>query len=135
MFGRESLELTGRRFARILLKRNAHYPISDEHERNHLRGPNWWTNQQEHVTSWLNELHGPGACNRKTRGLGAEHMYNHFQCAPSLPWIAEALEEDPAVVQLASAAAAGLGRRGTQCAAIRRVIPWERINQLARHSR
>ena len=87
------------------------------------------------MTSWLEELDGPGAHNRSTRGLGAKHTYTHFQCAPGLLWISEALHEDPAVVQLASDTTAGIGRKATQCAAIRRVIPWERIEHLTQRRR
>ena len=135
MFRDENPELTARAFARILGKRKAHYPVSDAYERDYLPGSSWWTSQQEHVTSWLEELDGPGAYNRLTRGLGAKHMYTHFQCAPGLLWISEALHEDPAVVQLASDTAGGIGRKGTQCAAIRRVIPWERIEHLTQRRR
>jgi hypothetical protein len=74
MFGRESPELTGRAFARILGKRKAHYPVSDAYERDYLSGPSRWTSQQEHVTSWLEELDGPGAHNRSTRGTGKSHL-------------------------------------------------------------
>lgn len=117
--------------AQLLRRARAHYPVSDEYERDHLPGRHWWSSQQEHVTAWLDELDGPGAYNRTTRGLGARHGYTHFQCAPGILWIAEALGETPEVVRAAASAAAGVGRVGTQCAAIRRVIPWTRILELA----
>jgi hypothetical protein len=128
---RKRPELTGRAFARILLKADAHHPISDVYERDHLPGKHWWSSQQEHLVAWLNEVDGPGAYDRVSRGLGARHAYMHFQCAPGLLWIAEALGENSVVVQHAAEVAAGVGRPGTQCAAIRRVIPWERIETLA----
>lgn len=127
--------LGGRAFARVLRKADAHYPISDLYERDHLTGKHWWTSQREHVTTWLNEIEGPGAYDRTTRGLDARHAYTHFQCAPGLLWIAEALHEEPAVIQQAADDAAGIGRPSAQCAAIRRVIPWERIEDLARKRR
>ncbi|MFM9920865.1 hypothetical protein VLI63_15125 [Lacisediminihabitans sp. H27-G8] len=65
--------------------------------------------------------------------LGARHAFTHFQCAPGLLWIAEALGEDWETVQLAADTAAGVGRPGTQCAAIRRLIPWQRIQTLPRY--
>lgn len=82
------------------------------------------------MAAWLDELDGPGAYGRVSRGLGARHAYNHFQCAPGLLWIAEALGEHAQVVRDAADAAGGEGRPATQCAAIRRVIPWARIVEL-----
>lgn len=125
--------MPAKEFALLLQFANAHYPVSDHYERQHPIRGSWWSSQQEHVTAWLNELDGPGAYNRASRGLDARHMYNHFQCAPGLLWIAEALGEEQAVVQQAAGAAGGKGRPATQCAAIRRVIPWARILHLARH--
>lgn len=94
---RDESEMTGRTFARLLRSAEAHYPISDSYERDYLPGKHWWTSQREHVTAWLDEIDGPGAYERASRGLGARHAYTHFQCAPGLLWIAEALGEDPAV--------------------------------------
>ncbi|MCU1471014.1 MAG: hypothetical protein JWQ39_2163 [Glaciihabitans sp.] len=122
--------MTGRVFARKLRFAHSHYPISDAYERDYLPGKHWWSSQREHVTAWLDEIDGPGAYDRASRGLAARHAYMHFQCAPGLLWIAEALGEDTSIVQFASDSAAGIGRGGTQCAAIRRVIPWERIEIL-----
>ena len=123
-------DLSGSEFAAILRRSSAHYPISDEYEHDHLPGAHWWRSQREHVTAWLDELDGPGAYGRVSRGLGARHAYNHFQCAPGLLWIAEALGEHAQVVHDAADAAGGEGRPATQCAAIRRVIPWARIVEL-----
>ena len=124
-------DMAARDLAAILRCARAHYPISDSYENEHLPGKHWWSSQQEHVTAWLDELDGPGAYGRISRGLGARHAYNHFQCAPGLLWIAEALGEDADVVARAAQAAGGTGRPGTQCAAIRRVIPWNRIAELS----
>ena len=127
----EKSDWTGREFARILARLSPHLPISDAYEAAFLPGPAWWSSQREHLCGWFEELAGPGAFNRKSRGLGARHGYNHFQCAPGLLWLAEALGEDAEVVQQAADAAGGVGRPATQCAAIRRVIPWQRVAQLA----
>ncbi|MBG6107386.1 hypothetical protein [Frigoribacterium sp. CG_9.8] len=109
-----------------------HFPISDRYELDYLPGEHWWTSQHEHVIAWFNEIDGPGAYKRRSRGLGARHGYIHFQCAPGLLWIAEAVGVDPVLVQLAADAAAGVGRPATQCAAIRRVLPWQQIETLVR---
>jgi hypothetical protein len=88
------------------------------------------------VTAWLDELDGPGAFNGKMGGLGANHFYNHFQCAPGVPWVVDALGEDNEVMNRAAKAAGGVGREATQFAAIRRVIPWSRVNErIARKAR
>lgn len=121
---------SGQVFAKILARLDAHYPISDGYEEAHLPGPHWWGSQREHVVRWLRDIGGAGAYNRKTRGLGAQHFYQHFQCAPGLLWVGEALGESPLVVQRAADAAGGVGRPAMQCAAIRRVIPWSRIAEL-----
>lgn len=91
--------------------------------------------QREHVSAWMDELAGPGAYGRVTRGLGARHGYTPFQCAPGLLCIAEAVGEGPKRVLEAAAAAGGVGRAGMQCAATRRVIPWSRIEELVRRDR
>ena len=125
-------ELSGRAFARILKSADAHYPISDAYERDFLPGEHWWTSQKEHVIAWMNEINGPGAYKRTTSGLGARHAYTHFQCAPGLLWIAEALGEATSTVEAAAAKAAGAGRPATQCSAIRQEIPWQRIESMLR---
>lgn len=120
-------------FAEILVCLDAHYPMSDgygEAHRNRERHEPWYRSQREHIVVWLREIDGPGAYDRKTRGLGAKHFYQHFQCAQGLLWVAEALGEDPLVVQRAADAAGGVGRPATRCAAIRKVIPWSRIVEL-----
>lgn len=127
--------LSAKDFARILNRRRANYPTSDAYPP--APAPwagTWYSSQKEHVVGWLNELDGPGAYGRKTRGLGAKHMYTHFQCAPGLLWVAEALGESAEVVRLAADNAAdvwtGGGRAASECAAIRRIIPWSRIAEL-----
>ena len=121
---------SARRLARLLASCRDHYPISDEYEARFLPGKHWWTSQREHVVNWLNELAGPGAFNRRSRGLGAKHFYTHFQCAPGLLWVAEALGEDADVVRQAADTAGGLGRPASHCAAVRSTIPWTRIVEL-----
>ncbi|MGO4956698.1 hypothetical protein ACTQ49_05405 [Luteococcus sp. Sow4_B9] len=123
-------EMSGRQLARLIRDLPEHCPISDAYEAAHLPGDRWWSSQRQHLSAWFNELSGPRAFGRQSRGTPARLGYNRFQCAPGLLWLAEALGEDPAVVQAAADAAGGQGRPATQCAAIRRVIPWQRIEQL-----
>lgn len=135
MVDAQAPDMPARDMAALLRRAGAHYPVSDAYERDYLPGKHWWSSQQEHVAAWLEELEGPGAYGRATRGRGARQGYTHFQCAPGLLWMAEALGEDRAVVEAAASAAGGTGRVGTQCAAIRRVIPWARIAELAARHR
>ncbi|MFT0847310.1 hypothetical protein VR010_06075 [Actinomycetaceae bacterium L2_0104] len=126
----DEMDWSGRTFAKLITRLPAHLPISDSYEKEYLPGRHWWSSQKEHMVAWFRELSGAGKYKRKSRGLGARHGYNHFQCAPGLLWLAEALGEDTAVVQEAAAAAGGVGRPASQCAAIRRKIPWRRIAAL-----
>ena len=131
-FGRPTDDAwTAKRLAKVLRHRQAHYPISDAYESEHLPGPHWWTSQREHILRWLDEYEGPGAYDRHGRNHDAEHFWNHFQCAPGLLWIAEALGEDPLIITTAAQDAAQYPRPASQCAAIRRRIPWQRIAALA----
>lgn len=92
-----------------------------------------WTTQKEHMVRWMSEIARPGVYGRTTRGRNARAGYNSLRCAPALLWIAEALGEDPVVVQRAiSAAKTAPPNPGSQCAAVRRTIPWERLEDLAR---
>jgi hypothetical protein len=50
----------------------------------------WYANQREHLLGWLDEYDGPGYYGRKNPNRSAEFIYNHFQCAPGLLWLAEA---------------------------------------------
>ncbi|MCI1889706.1 MAG: hypothetical protein LKI98_04625 [Bifidobacterium crudilactis] len=128
---KDTEEWTAKRLARVLTQLGEHYPISDAYEREYLLGPHWWSSQREHVTRWLEEYGGPGAYKRKTSGLDGRSFWNHFLCAPGLLWVAEALREDPETVQSAADAASVKTNVSSQCAAIRAIIPWKRIAELA----
>lgn len=65
--------------------------------------------------------------------MDARAAYNHLQCAPALLWLAEALGEDPAVINRAIDAVGAVARNGaSQCGAVRREVPWGRIEQLVK---
>lgn len=125
-------ELTGTEFARLLKALPEHCPISDEYEAATSKpGPvAWYSSQKEHLIGWFNEADGPGVYNRKTFNRGARAAYQHFQCAPGLLWLAEALGESRERLQVAANEAIAAGRAASQCAAIRRHIPWERVVEL-----
>lgn len=79
----------------------------------------------------MSEMDGPGAYGRQRRGRTAKAAYNSLRCAPALIWIAEALGEDADVVRRAVSAADAAGPNfSAQCGAIRKVVPWSRIDEL-----
>lgn len=91
-----------------------------------------YRNQKEHLLGWLSEYGGPGAYGRKHGSDDPRAAYNRFQCARGLIWLAEALGEDRDVVRKAIAAVEAAPPRGaSQCKAVRGVIPWIRIEELA----
>lgn len=129
--------MTPRALRMVLGELPASCPIADAYEQRFRAGPGrrpWYRHQKEHLLGWLGEYEGPGAYNRTSRNLDAKHAYNHFQCPPGLIWMAEALGEDPIVVDRAMAAAVaeatGGKRPATQCRVIRELIPWARIAEL-----
>lgn len=122
-------EWSGRRLAALLATRAEHYPVSFAYERYYLPAGGWWSSQREHMTVWMGEIAGAGAYGRKSRGSTARQAYNRFQCAPGLLWLAEAVGVPEGAVRAAAGAAGGRGRPSTQCAAIRRIIPWQMIEE------
>ena len=122
-------EWSGPRLAALLSTRAEHYPVSFAYERDYLPAGGWWSSQREHMTAWMAEIAGAGAYGRKSRGSTARQAYNRFQCAPGLLWLAEAVGVPEATARAAAAAAGGRGRPATQCAAIRRLIPWQMIEK------
>lgn len=125
------MDWSGRDFAQIMWNLTDDCPIAISYEAKHLPGDHWWEHQREHMCNWFFEINTAGAYGRKARDITAKGAYNRSQCAPGLLWLAEALGESPKVVQAAADAAGGIGRPASQCAAIRRVIPWSRIAELA----
>ncbi|WP_206615321.1 hypothetical protein [Rhodococcus spongiicola] len=114
----------------IVLTLPAHCPITDAFE-SPRSGNVWYATQKEHLTGWLAEYNGPGAYGRKNHDRDARAFYQHFRCAPGLLWLAEALGEDPEVLRTGVAAIQAAGSNlSSQCAAFRRTVPWERIEEL-----
>ena len=125
-----SRDWSGQDFAEIMWQLTDDCPIAIAYEQKYLPGEHWWENQREHLCHWFFELDGPGAYERQKEQT-AKSAYNHFQCAPGLLWLAEALGEATGVVREAAEAAGGVGRPASQCAKIRKIIPWPRIAELA----
>ncbi len=94
----------------------------------------WYKSQKEHWLGWLSEYDGPGAYDRKTRqGRSARFVYNHINCPPMLLWLAEAVGVPKGKVLAAKRSALATSKtRGGHCAAIRKAIPWQAIEEQIR---
>ncbi len=96
----------------------------------------WYRSQKEHWLGWLGEYGGPGAYGRKNIRRDARFIYNHFQCLPGLVWLAEALGvEGPLLVTGQEAMADAKDNLVSQCAAFRRVVPWDVLEPLIKCKR
>ncbi|MFT2721980.1 hypothetical protein ACMT4L_18475 [Deinococcus sp. A31D244] len=118
----------------IVARLSAAQPITDAFE-NEARVPDarrpWYSSQKSHISGWLSEYGQGGAYDRKRPGQDARHFYTHFQCAPGLLWLAEALGEDPDTLRHGVEVIRAAGPKGAaQCGAFRKVVPWERIETL-----
>ncbi|PPG51978.1 hypothetical protein C5C24_05725 [Rathayibacter sp. AY2B3] len=132
--GSDADELDVRQFVRILRGCEAHLPISDQYEKDRpqLRR-SWWSSQQEHMVRWFGnqDSTGAGAFTRATPNTSARVTYNRLLCAAAFVWMAEALGEDPAVVQAAADAARAEPDARRRPGLLRRHLPWSRILELA----
>ena len=91
----------------------------------------WYKSQKEHWLGWLSEYDGPGFYNRQNAKRSAEFVYNHINCAPMVLWLGEAFGISKTKVSKAKSAALSAGSAlSSQCAAIRKVIPWRMIEAL-----
>ena len=94
----------------------------------------WYSSQKEHWLGWLDEYDGPGAYDREVQeGRSAAFVYNHIVCPPMLIWLAEASGVPRSTVLAAeSAALAAKDNLGSKSAAIRRIIPFQMIDERLR---
>ena len=110
-------------------------PITEDFElalkKRGVRGNDCYKSQKDHWVCWLSEYGGPGAYRRKPGDRSAKFAYNRIQCAPMLVWLAEASGVPRTTLRNAVRVALSSGRSsGSQCASIRRIIPWEVIERL-----
>lgn len=124
-----------RDFARVLAALEPHLPISDQYE---LDVPQkqgvWWSSQQEHMVRWFSDqpTRGSGAFTRAEPNTSARTTYNRLLAPAAFVWMAEALGEDPAVVQAAADAARAEPSARRRSGLLRRLLSWSRIAELAR---
>jgi len=87
--------------------------------------------QKQHWSRWLSAGYsGPGVYERQNWNRDARFVFNHVQCPDMLIWLAQAAGLPDAVLQAAYEACCGAGSRpASRCGAIRRIIPWETMEQ------
>lgn len=95
-------------------------------------GNAWYGSQKEHWLGWLAEYDGPGAYGRQSgKPRDARYIYNHIQCAPMLFWLAEALDiSDETLEGAFDVVVAAPDWNASQCAAFRKLVPWEDVEAL-----
>ena len=95
----------------------------------------WYSSQKQHWLGWLSEYNGPGYYDRQTWNVTAETVYNRAGNPSMVLWLGEASGVDPGKIEKASIAALSASdNMASQCAAIRREIPWNYIEaQLLKH--
>jgi hypothetical protein len=96
----------------------------------------WYTTQKEHWLGWLSEYSGPGYYGRKSSRRSAELVYNHIVRPPMVLWLGEASGVPRAIVATAKQSALSSSPNfQAQSAAIRKIIPWDLIdNRLNRQT-
>ena len=79
---------------------------------------------------WLREYGGPGAYGRKKSGQHARQVYGHLRSPGMLLWLCEALGVPKSELRAAEKAARDAPTSVAGAAALRRIIPWERVEAL-----
>lgn len=109
-------------------------PMPETTKRLDRWGTKHYKSQKAHMILWFLSQEGTGGkgYTRKQGNTSSMEAYNRLLNAGALIWIADALGEDPEVIQRATAAAIEaekINYRG-RCSAFREVIPWARIDEL-----
>lgn len=136
----EQEDLHVNEFVQILRSLPAKQPITEafetgwaaERQKQTSDKGTWYHRQKDHVLGWFASqvTRGAGAYSRSKPNTSARVTYNRL-LNPAMPlWIAEALGEDPDVVQQAGENALTVPPR-SRTAAARKVLPWSRIAELA----
>lgn len=124
-----------RDFVRVLERLEQHLPISDQYELDRPQKTGaWWSSQQEHMVRWFGNQDslGSGAFTREVANTSAKTTYNRLLCPAAFVWMAEALGEEPGVVQAAADAARDEPNPRKRPGLLRRHLPWNRIASLAK---
>ena len=123
-------------FSRLLSKLPERLPISDAYDARRpgsidsLSEQHWYSSPKQSMVSWYEDLESPDGSTRRRRSLEAKIGWNRSLSPQGMLWIAEALGEESAILNEAASEAGHHKRLASQCAAIRRVIPWARVAEL-----
>jgi hypothetical protein len=126
--------MTPLQLAARIRKLRAQVPLTTEFEplltRRHIwdGAGVWYASQKEHWLGWLGEYRGPGYYGRKNFRRSAEFAYNHIVCPPMVLWRCEA--SGVAKLRVAKARRSAMSANtslSARSAAIRKIIPWEMI--------
>jgi hypothetical protein len=94
------------------------------------RRATWYESQKEHWVGWLFHYNSSGAYGRKvTTGRDARFVYNHVVCPGLLTYLADAAGVSRGLVRQAKHLAASGGTEMARAGAIRRIIPWELVQE------
>lgn len=100
----------------------------DEAVPDNTPGYNVYNTQRAHWLGWLDPAAGTGTYARSTRGsVSARTVYQRIGEPRMLLWLAEAAGVDPELLQQARESAAQVQPLASQCAAIRKHIPWRTL--------
>jgi len=90
----------------------------------------WYKTQKEHWLGWLGEYHGPGAYGRQdSTPRNARLAYNRIVCVEMLIYLAKAAGVSPSRLAKAHAAERAAPSLQAKSGAVRKIIPWEIIEQ------
>ena len=132
--------MTPEALRRYVLKLREAQPITESLERTLRRLdtsglPTTYRSQKEHWLGWLGEYDSPGFYGRRNWDRSAAFVYNHINCAPMVLWLAEALAMPKVVVRAAASEALDAGPGpGSRSAAVRRLLPWNDLEQRLKRS-
>lgn len=92
-----------------------------------------YTTQQEHWLGWLRDYDGPGAYGRQPHAKrDARYAYNHVVEPKLLLWLIQACGMKASKVKAARAATRQARSMMQQSAAIRRLVPWDDVEERLR---
>lgn len=130
-------DMSNQEMVRVFRTLEPHLPISDEYERVQPQKKGvWWSSQKEHMIGWFRSQRtkGSGSYSRNNPNTSARTTYNRLLCPAAFIWIAEALGEEPHVIQAAVDAALNEPNARKRPGLVRKYLPWERIYELASQS-
>lgn len=127
-------DMTPGKLAKILFKLEARPPITEKYRTKPGQKHKVYQTERGHMVHWFelqDSNNGTGPYSRKRPNKSAKAAYNRLQTVPGLLWIAEALGADTELLHRATDAANAVKDHRRKCGAVRGVIPWDYIHDLA----